>query len=262
MDWTQPIPVNFSSQPTALETLTVFIGHYDCRIYLTDRAWIDVGAGSFGAFARIANMPSDHVGSIGSVGRYCEINETAVIYAGGDHNHDQPVNMSLNTLAMLRPGSSTGGLCKTTGVAIGNGVVISAGARVRPGVRIGDGAVIGANTLVAKDVDPYTIVGGVPARPLKVRSRAQPWWDFDAAYIVSNLERIQALAATNGSHLWRKPRPPFVVRWRPTGLEILGFLDGDRVRPIEEAPEPVRVYIAQAVTPAQSRYWLADCWPD
>lgn len=52
---------------------------------------------------------------------------------------------------------------------IGNDVWIAGGSIIRQGVRIGDGAVIGANSYVNKDVEPYTIVAGSPARVIKVR---------------------------------------------------------------------------------------------
>jgi len=54
-------------------------------------------------------------------------------------------------------------------VTIENDVWIGTNAVINPGVRIGTGAVIGANAVVTKDVEPYTIVGGVPARVIGYR---------------------------------------------------------------------------------------------
>lgn len=54
-------------------------------------------------------------------------------------------------------------------VTIGNDVWIGTKSVILPGVTIGDGAVIGAGSVVRQDVDPYTIVAGVPARPVGVR---------------------------------------------------------------------------------------------
>jgi putative colanic acid biosynthesis acetyltransferase WcaF len=54
-------------------------------------------------------------------------------------------------------------------VAIGDDAWISAGAMVLPGVKIGQGAVVAAGAVVTKDVEPYTIVGGVPAKLLRRR---------------------------------------------------------------------------------------------
>jgi len=70
---------------------------------------------------------------------------------------------------------------------IGNDVWIGAQAVIKAGVTIGDGAVIGGNSLVTKDVPPYAIVGGTPAKVIKYRF-PEPiinallelkWWEFD-----------------------------------------------------------------------------------
>jgi acetyltransferase-like isoleucine patch superfamily enzyme len=71
-------------------------------------------------------------------------------------------------------------------VRIGNDVWIGDGAMIAPGVTIGDGAVVGARSLVLKDVPPYAVVGGSPARILRyrfspeliARLRALAWWRY------------------------------------------------------------------------------------
>ncbi|KQT86390.1 DapH/DapD/GlmU-related protein [Aurantimonas sp. Leaf443] len=71
-------------------------------------------------------------------------------------------------------------------VTIGHDVWIGHGAVVMPGVTVGTGAVIGANAVVTRNVPPYTIVAGVPAKPLRrrlgeahaARLLALAWWDF------------------------------------------------------------------------------------
>lgn len=68
---------------------------------------------------------------------------------------------------------------------IGNDVWIGQNAVILPGVHIGDGAIIGANSIVGSDVDPYTIVAGNPAKPLRKRFDDElielllrfKWWD-------------------------------------------------------------------------------------
>ena len=68
---------------------------------------------------------------------------------------------------------------------IGNDVWIGQNAVILPGVHIGDGAIIGANSVVGRDVDPYTIVVGNPARVLRKRFDDElidlmlrfKWWD-------------------------------------------------------------------------------------
>lgn len=72
-------------------------------------------------------------------------------------------------------------------VVIGHDVWIGHGVTLLPGVTVGNGAVIGAGAVVSKSVDPYTIVGGVPAKLIKPRfspetaagMEALAWWDWD-----------------------------------------------------------------------------------
>lgn len=83
---------------------------------------------------------------------------------------------------------------------IGNDVWIGYEAVIMPGVKIGDGAVIGTRAVVTKDVPPYTIVGGVPAKPIRRRFddatveklEALRWWDWDEDRLKRALPAIQA----------------------------------------------------------------------
>ena len=85
-------------------------------------------------------------------------------------------------------------------IIIGNDVWIGYEAVIMAGVTIGDGAIIGTRAVVTKDVPPYTIVGGVPARIIRKRfddatiERLENlrWWDWDAAKIQRNISAIQS----------------------------------------------------------------------
>lgn len=92
---------------------------------------------------------------------------------------------------------------------IGNDVWIGNSATIMPGVKIGHGAIIGTNTLVTKDVAPYTIVGGNPGKLIRNRFDQQTidfllelaWWDWPIERITKhvkdiasgNLETLRAL---------------------------------------------------------------------
>ena len=85
-------------------------------------------------------------------------------------------------------------------IIIGNDVWIGYEAVILSGVTIGDGAVIGCRAVVAKDVPPYTIVGGVPAKPIRKRFDEETikelqkikWWDWPEEKIAGKIPAIQA----------------------------------------------------------------------
>lgn len=84
-------------------------------------------------------------------------------------------------------------------IVVGNDVWIGYEAVILSGVTIGDGAIIGARAVVTKDVPPYTIVAGVPARPIRKRFDEETiarleqlrWWDWPEDEIRRNISHIQ-----------------------------------------------------------------------
>lgn len=85
-------------------------------------------------------------------------------------------------------------------IIIGNDVWIGYEAVVLAGVTIGDGAIVGTRAVVTKDVLPYTIVGGVPAKPIKKRFSEETisalmeiqWWNWSEERIARNIGAIQS----------------------------------------------------------------------
>ena len=85
-------------------------------------------------------------------------------------------------------------------IVIGNDVWIGFEAVILSGVTVGDGAIIGTRAVVTKDVPPYTIVGGAPARPIRRRFEdaviekleALRWWDWDEEAIRRAIPAIQS----------------------------------------------------------------------
>ena len=85
-------------------------------------------------------------------------------------------------------------------IVIGNDVWIGYEALILSGVTVGDGAIIGSSAVVTKDVPPYTIVGGVPAKPIRRRfdgaviERLEKlrWWDWDIETIRRSIPAIQS----------------------------------------------------------------------
>ncbi len=81
---------------------------------------------------------------------------------------------------------------------IGNDVWLGFGATIMPGVTIGDGAIIASKSVVTKDVEPYSIIGGNPAQ--KIRKRFSEveikkllelrWWDWSIEKITKNVQHL------------------------------------------------------------------------
>ncbi len=148
------------------------------------------------------------------IGAFCSIAGEVEIFLGGEHRVDWVTTFPFSV--MWPSASHIEGHPATKGdVVVGNDVWIGRRATLLSGVTIGDGAVVGSCSLVTKDVAPYTIVGGNPARPVRARFDeatverllAIRWWDWDDATIERFLplmlsDRIEDfLAAAEGERL-------------------------------------------------------------
>ena len=119
------------------------------------------------------------------IGNYCSFAADVKIFLGGEHRTDWVSTYPFN--ALHPEFSHIEGHPRSKGdVRIGNDVWLGRGAVVLSGVTIGDGAAIGAYSVVTKDVPDYAIVGGNPAKLLKMRFppevverlRAIQWWNW------------------------------------------------------------------------------------
>jgi len=120
-----------------------------------------------------------------TIGRFCSIASDVTIFLGNEHHVDwvssYPFAVVFSDESNLPFPSRTKGR-----VVIGHDVWIGTGAMILSGVTIGNGAVIGAGSLVTKEVAPYSIVGGVPARHIRYRFdeparkmlQQIAWWDW------------------------------------------------------------------------------------
>lgn len=128
-------------------------------------------------------------GSAIRIGSFCSIANDVRIFIGGNHRTDWISTYPFGYINQHRFRAFDGkGHPKTNGdVIIGNDVWIGNRATIMSGVNIGHGAVIANNAHVVKDVAPYSIVGGNPAKEIKKRFDEETiekllmlkWWDMD-----------------------------------------------------------------------------------
>lgn len=120
------------------------------------------------------------------IGSFCSIADNIQIFLGGNHRTDWVTTYPFGHINQDSfPWHGQGHPSTKGEVVIGNDVWIGSSSTIMSGVTIGDGAVIAANSTVIKDVPPYTIVGGNPAKILKYRFTEKqiekllknPWWE-------------------------------------------------------------------------------------
>jgi acetyltransferase-like isoleucine patch superfamily enzyme len=134
-----------------------------------------------GDFCRIWNGAELHShGGFIEIGDYCSINPYSIIYGSGGVKIGNFVRIATHTVIVASmhvfdrldiPIKSQG--CKASGIVIEDDVWIGAGVCILDGVRIGTGAVIAAGAVVNRDVPPYHVVAGVPARVVKQREEGK-----------------------------------------------------------------------------------------
>lgn len=135
------------------------------------------------------------------IGRYCAIARGATFVMNGANHRmsgfsTYPFNIFGNGWERSTPLPEE--LPYKGDTVVGNDVWIGYQAMLMPGVRVGDGAIIAARSVVSADVPPYAIVGGNPARVLRMRFEPTQierllriaWWDWDADKVSRHLELI------------------------------------------------------------------------
>jgi len=124
------------------------------------------------------------------IGSFCSIGSGASFIMAGNQGHRYDWISSFPFFYMPEVATfskSRDAFQKASDTIVGNDVWIGSEAIIMPGVRIGDGAVIGSRALVTKDVEPYAIVGGNPAKLIRKRFCDEDiekllemqWWNWD-----------------------------------------------------------------------------------
>lgn len=185
--------------------------HPDCEITeSTFGAYVEIGKGSrvahshFGDYSycdRYADIANAQIGKFANIAAFSRIGAT-----------DHPLHTSACHHFLYRSKDYWDDATndevffahRTSRVAhIGHDTWIGAGAIIKPDVTLGHGAVVGAGSVVTKDVDPYTIVAGIPAKPLRLRQPreiadrliAMAWWDWSHDALRMALTDFRSLEA-------------------------------------------------------------------
>jgi hypothetical protein len=109
-------------------------------------------------------------------------------------------------------------------VTIGHDVWIGEGALIATGVTIGNGAVVAARSIVTKDVSPYTVVAGAPAKPVRMRFETDlidlllesKWWEFNIADVPPHWSDPRRAVR----ELLNREADGTVQRWRPNPIDL------------------------------------------
>jgi acetyltransferase-like isoleucine patch superfamily enzyme len=129
------------------------------------------------------------------IGRYCSINETVTLMPGSEHPLDAVTTFFF--YEVMGEGQPEEGIGHGP-ITIGSDVWMGQEALVMSGVTVGHGAVVAARAVVTKDVAPYEIVGGVPARHIGWRfdeqARAEllkiAWWEWPVETVLAHREQL------------------------------------------------------------------------
>lgn len=127
-----------------------------------------------------------------SIGKYCQLGADIAI-----HTTNHPTNYMTTYINKNLFNGELKKLKETNTVVIGNDVWVGHNALIVGNVKIGNGAIIAAGAIVTKNVSPYTIVAGVPAKPIRKRFsdaiinevEALKWWDMSEV----ELEKIKPM---------------------------------------------------------------------
>ena len=143
------------------------------------------------------------------IGGFCSIAGNQTVFLGGNHRTDWTSTFPFGHIFNEEfPAGSINGKDHpaTKGhVLIENDVWIGAGCTIMSGVKIGSGSVVAAKSVVIKDVDPYTIVGGNPAKQIKQRFPLHiikrlleiKWWERDDIQINKIVPLLQSPLTEN-----------------------------------------------------------------
>jgi len=156
---------------------------------------VEVGEYTYGLRREcfFAYHPEDRV----RVGKFCSIAD-GVRFVFGEHRVDTVSTFPFRGFCFAEAPHADALL--KGGIVVGNDVWIGVNALILSGIKIGNGAVVAAGAVVTNDVAPYAVVGGIPAKVIKMRFDADQiaaleriqWWNWPIEKIKENLDLFYA----------------------------------------------------------------------
>ncbi|MBP6892496.1 CatB-related O-acetyltransferase [Candidatus Babeliales bacterium] len=147
-----------------------------------------------------------------SIGKFTAIADDVTVFLGGNHHIEWITTYPFGQIHQdyFSNEDITGYPTTKGGVTIGNDVWIGSQAIIMSGITIGDGAVIATHSVVVKDVEPYAIVGGNPAKFIRYRFDEQTrqallklrWWDLEIDQIKDLLPDLCASPDIEKLQFW------------------------------------------------------------
>ncbi len=264
----------FAIHFTAFNTL---ISPYKIKVQLNKTKYAIFGRRSLSTPNILAFGARDQAFGL-EVGNYVEMAMNSSILVGGEHKNSDVLNFSsfadLISSTDIHADIVERSMVSSKGkVTIGSNVVISANATILSGITIGNGAVIGASAVVTKDVPPFAIVAGNPARIIKYRfdektiERAQAirWWDMKPEIIVKYFNEINNLSSDASFETLKNLGNPYTpsdnnyLLGRRMDNGTVGFYglekDGRMVTAEQFTPE-VKFFFHQLGLPKGSTYYM------
>lgn len=169
-------------------------GRIESRLLLrkySNSTHVKIGKGTYGIGRNTLAFSHSKI----EIGKYCSVGPEVRICTDVDHDPSLISTYPLKTFLLKRVEEDA---ISKGDINIGNDVWIGMRAIILGGVRIGDGAIIGAGAIVTKDVPPYAIVAGVPARIIRYRFGEKQierlleirWWDWSEEKIKECLDLL------------------------------------------------------------------------
>lgn len=250
---------------------SIILSNYKIKVIYNDRETGQFGYGSGGIAEFVSPFYDQHKGYAIIVGNYCNATNDISILLGGEH-YKNPLNAisiaSRTALLSDITEYSAEFFTSTKGqISIGHNVTISSKSIILSGIKIGNGAVIGAGSVVTKDIPPFAIVAGNPARIIKYRFdekniellEKMRWWDMESLTL-ENLKSINNLRfdfefkyrASNNNYV--------IMSGKPKGaLSFLGAEINEKFIAFSDLSTETQFFFKQAFLPNGSEiYYVPD----